>query len=740
MFAFPAIVFDSPIPLAAGLALAVAAIVTACFRRASAPLVSHVLVGLGLMLLAIAAGEPRVANNADGRIAVMVDLSASTRGATYRDDAALRARVAQLLGDRPHTVVRFGDEQAERTNWPPPPPDAAAVVLFSDGRFDPPATSPPVYAVIDPALDRPADAAVTGLDRRGDQLVINTTNGGAPRELTVGASSTTAPTGARTITLSATNERTTIAQLSPGDAWPENDVLAVMDPPPTASQRWWVGDAAPTGDWRSMSAGALPIDPAAWLEPSVIVLHNVAANSLSPSQSQRLHQYVRDLGGGLLILGGDRAFAAGGHDGSVPGNLSPLASSPPTPAAHWTFLLDASGSMASASNGRTRLTAAVAAAREAIAQLPPSDLLSVGGFADELRWWTRGKPVKDFALADIPAPRGPTNLQAALRAVSASLDKSVANPIVLITDGQVKLPAVDELARTLAAANARVHVLAIGTGPGAIALRRLAEATGGSFVEEADAAGWASALTTLLKEVSPHHWVTRSVEVHFSELPPAMATGWNRTWLKADATELARTTGEDSVPMAARANVGSGKVAAVTFRPPDGHVEALAALVQSPPRDPRLKVTWRTGLRLVIDIDAADQAAPMNGLSPTLVLTTLAGASETFRIPQTGPGRYHLALPAPRATAIATVRESSRMIERSAVAGRYAPEFDGIGNDRLALASLARRTGARVIEPGERGRVQFSGWGARRSIASYVAGAGALLVGMGLVAWSRRGR
>jgi hypothetical protein len=164
-------------------------------------------------------------------------------------------------------------------------------------------------------------------------------------------------------------------------------------------------------------------------------------------------------------------------------------------------------------------------------------------------------------------------------------------------------------------------------------------------------------------------------------------------------------------------------------------VEALAKLAQSPPRDPRLKVTWRTGRKVVVDVDAADATAPINGLSPTLVLSTPGGSSETFAVAQTGPGRYALSLPAPRSPSLATLRESGRVIDRFAVAGRYPAEFDGIGNDRAALQSLAERTGGRVIDPQDRGRLSIRARGEGRPLGPLLAVVGAALIGLGLVTW-----
>ena len=705
-------------------------------RSVSVRSASFWFIAVGLLVIAYAAGGARWVGRDAGKVAVMVDVSASTRGATFHDEAVLRQRIEVLLAPGSYGLLRFGDG-ADRTTWTPPAPDASAVLLFSDGRFEPPATAPPVYAVIDPALEHRADAAVTSLERRGEQIVVNTFKGGeGPRELAVNGTTSVVQGGAGTVTLAATDVAT-VAELSIGDAWPENDMLTLLNPPPALSERWWVGgDSAPAG-WRSLAPTDLPTEAAAWLAPSVVVLDNVSAEAISPAQVQRIEQYVRDLGGGLLILGGDDAFASGGYDGSPLGALSPLASTPPRPAAHWTFLIDASGSMAgeAPSGGGTRLNAAVAAARGAVAQLPPSDLLSIAGFSDELRWWSRGKPVKEFALAAIPPARGPTNLDAALRSLAPSLDASVSNHAVLLTDGQVELPAADATAASLKATRAQLHVFAIGTGPGLPLLRKLAEATGGTFTEQPDAQAWAGGMVKLLRQVSPKYWNTTPVQVRFANLPAATTSAWNRTWLKVGAEELARTTDEPSISMAARMNVGSGNVAAVAFRPADGHVEPLASLVQTPPRDPRLKVTWRTGRELVVDIDAATDAAPINGLSPTLVLSSPAGAGETLPVPQTGPGRYALTLPSPTLPKLATVRIDGRTVDRFAVAGRYAPEFDGIGNDRAALSSLARRSGGRVIEPSERARLSIRTGRRGTDLAPPLATAGAVLVGLGLIAW-----
>jgi hypothetical protein len=151
-------------------------------------------VALGAVLLAAAAGEPLWKRAGNGSILVMVDLSPSTRGATFRDRAALDLRVHQLLGDQPFQLLAFADHiqpmgqgptlediPADQTIFAPPPADA--IVLFSDGQFELPAYSPPTYPVIDPALDHPADAAVIELTQSAHQVIAAVTNTASPRPL-----------------------------------------------------------------------------------------------------------------------------------------------------------------------------------------------------------------------------------------------------------------------------------------------------------------------------------------------------------------------------------------------------------------------------------------------------------------------------------------------------------------------------------------------------------------------------
>jgi hypothetical protein len=141
-----------PAQLWIALTIMIVAIVIAAVRRTALPATSKLLIALGMIALALACGGPVYRGHDRPMIAVMVDVSPSARGAGYVDRVKLRHRTKELLGTKSFRLYAFADTSqevdpsqpplerpAERTNFSPPRVDA--VVLFSDARFDLPATA-----------------------------------------------------------------------------------------------------------------------------------------------------------------------------------------------------------------------------------------------------------------------------------------------------------------------------------------------------------------------------------------------------------------------------------------------------------------------------------------------------------------------------------------------------------------------------------------------------------------------
>jgi hypothetical protein len=476
------------------------------------------------------------------------------------------------------------------------------------------------------------------------------------------------------------------------------------------------------------------------------VLNNVPATDLSLLQQDRLRQFVRDLGGGLVISGGDHAFAAGGYPGTVLEGLSPLASTPPRPTTHWMLLADASGSMNEPIGGATRWQFAAPAMVRALPHLPPDDVASVGGFSQDLTWWSANRSVRDTIPLPLPPPgmrpHGPTNLRPALDRIAAEAEPGIPRQLLVLTDADTDLGDPLPLISALKQKDIHVSLLAIGEGRALSALRQVVDATGGHYLREDETAKWSQAVEELTRQSSPRFLGDRPLALRFlgdlASMPKRDVSPWNQTWPKQGSTPLAEGTTDtgDRLTPAERWNLGEGAVVAAAFATDAGLVDRLAGLVAHRPRDPRLQISWETGPRLLVKIDAVDGQTYLNGLTPALELINPATSqTDVHPIPQTGPGAYSLSLPAPRSPTIAAIRASGQIAERIAVAGRYAPEFDAIGTDRELMSTLADRTGGSVIDPQSTQPIPFH-WPSREiSLTPWLASCGGLLIAFGLVWW-----
>jgi hypothetical protein len=757
--------FASPLLVTVSIAVIALVAIIARIRRVALDTSAHLLITTGLLLLAMASAGPRWLHQTPPVIDVYVDLSPSTRGATFRDHAALDRRINQLLGNTPHEIIAFAsstrplppdatlpDITTDQTTFTPPT-GADAILLFSDGRFDLPPLAPPVYPVIDPALDNPSDAQVAKLEFRDGHVVADIRSDDPhARDLkwTNATAETSDPvTGNIVRRATPASDGEIIAALSPGDRWPENDSLSIHSDPPPQLERWWIGARDPGAGWRHLSPAALPTDPAAYLNVAAIVLDDIATDEFSSEQQDRLLQFTRDLGGGIVIVGGQHAFAAGGYDGTPIDALSPLASSPPTPSRQWIVLVDGSGSMAAdAGDGMSRWQTQLTAVARLIPTLPPNDLLRLGSFAESITWWSTGKSARDTSGHATPpadlTPRGPTNLDAAMKQIiGSSTHDEMPTELLVMTDGEAQLADVDALRGAMSAHRLRLHLLAIGNGEAIPVLKSLAAASGGFVLQPSAAGQWVDSARQLVRKaladgVLVDHPTTLTFEGDLAALGQRAASAWNRVWLKQSATRLAHT--ESDEPIAARWQAGFGRAAAVAYPADVAGVARITDLVAAAPRDPRFTVDWTCSATLDVRIDAIDHGTFLNGESLVLELIdpTAYARPEGIVIPQVAPGQYRVSFPTRRSPLIAQVRDPhGGILPRFAVAGRYPPEFDAIGNDRANLRALADHSGGAVIEPGDASLIPAHGRQREIDLSSMLASGGAALIALGLVRWRR---
>lgn len=768
---------ESPLWFALAGLIAVAAVVLAWRGRGSWRWFEPACAAAAV-LLAAAVGGVGVRWPAPTVVAVLVDVSPSAAPAAFRQPGAVEAALDRLL--EPSTrrqVVYFADgaidtdataADATRTTLPHPGL-ADAVLLFSDGQFRLPpgdgATLPPTFPVIDPALRDLADAAVVRMELRGEEVIASVRNSGGPRSLTwsgVSAGPAAVPPGGTSAAAPAPPPGGEVtATLNGGDAFPQNDTMALRAPPPPQAVRRWVaptGAGAPAG-WVATAPEMLQA-PADLLDAEAVVLADVPAGAVPPAARAALAAYVRDLGGTLILAGGPDSFAAGGWTGSAIDEISPLAASPPQPRTLWMLLVDASGSMtAPAGDGDgTRWERAIGSMAQAADTLPPNDLVLPGSFARELAWWREG-PVAASGAADAtrppanPVPRGPTNLAAALEAIAEAARTSpdgLRRVVLLVTDGEASIDEPARLAESLRSAGITVLALTIDPTSPAGAVDDVVQGTGGRRVAEADARRWADAVATLARSAdvnaSPRP-VGTSVRLAAPLDLEADVRSLNPTWLRAGATMLGRAPGAEGgeTPAAAAWQAGTGRVVALAF-PDDAAAVATAAAAAygRPPDDPRFRLRWIEGPTGRLEVRAREvegDFAPLNELALTWAASGGgggAGTSGAFR--QVAPGTYEAEVPHLPDAEVLIVHSGGRTIARLALPRRYAEEFAATGLNRAALEALAESTGGRMVEPDAAAPIDLPRRSRTSSLFPHLCVAAAGVVLLGLILDARRAR
>jgi Mg-chelatase subunit ChlD len=305
-----------------------------------------------------------------------------------------------------------------------------------------------------------------------------------------------------------------------GDTVSANDAgyvaVAVEGPPKVLIAEGTPGEGAALA--AALRAGGLTIDvkKAAELPAldklgtySATVLVDVDAHSLSGQQIQDLTAATRDLGRGLVVLGGDRSYALGGYKDSELEQLLPVVSDITDPKRKQSvaevLAIDSSGSMGAChcaegnngmatggnflNGGLNKTDIAKAGANRAIEALSATDQVGVLAFNTEQNFVIPLQQVPDKAEIDKGlgklTPAGGTDLRHPLKTAADALRgaKASLKHIVLFTDGFTAENALDELVtQATQLANEGITVSVLATGEGASEeLRAVAEAGRGRF-------------------------------------------------------------------------------------------------------------------------------------------------------------------------------------------------------------------------------------------------------------------
>ncbi len=177
----------------------------------------------------------------------------------------------------------------------------------------------------------------------------------------------------------------------------------------------------------------------------LLVLDNVPAFQLSHAKMETIEKYVRDLGGGLLVIGGSQSYGAGGYFRTPLERILPVDMRPPArlemPHVALLFVIDKSGSMGAGSEGSTKLDLAKAAAIAAADIMNPTD--QVGILAFDAAWdWAlpfrqvgKGEWISE-GLASLQSDGGTDLYKAMLEAYRGIAAKQAAiKHVIVLSDG-----------------------------------------------------------------------------------------------------------------------------------------------------------------------------------------------------------------------------------------------------------------------------------------------------------------
>lgn len=323
------------------------------------------------------------------------------------------------------------------------------------------------------------------------------------------------------------------------------------------------------------SAAGVPDDPGTMQKFDAVVIDQVPSDRFTPAQLLALDRFVRDSGGGLLMLGGPHSFGAGGYAETPVGDLLPLMSEfqkqVEIPSLAIVPVIDRSGSMAG-----DKMRMAKAAAAGAVQILSPRDFAGVVVFDAAASWSPRissaaNPPDILRAIGAIEATGG-TNLSAGLDLALQGLRGTPAKlkHVILLSDG-ISMPGPhEELAAQLAAENISLTTVALGGDADEVLLERLARIGNGRyyFTDSPESIPQIFARETLLASrpgIREEPFVAQVARpapflagIDFDSSP--FLLGYTITSLRPGADLWLMTEGGD--PLLATWRVGLGKVAA----------------------------------------------------------------------------------------------------------------------------------------------------------------------------------
>ncbi|MBL8153309.1 MAG: VWA domain-containing protein, partial [Anaerolineae bacterium] len=236
----------------------------------------------------------------------------------------------------------------------------------------------------------------------------------------------------------------------------------------------------------------LPVGLVPLAQYESIVMVDVPATALTPQRMEAIQSFVRDLGGGLVAIGGPQSYGPGGYFQTPLEETLPLDSQVKDqqrlPQLTIAYVIDRSGSMGTVGpSGVENIELAKEAIIRSVDFLQPTDRAGVVSFDTVGYWIANVQPVRDRVglqrLVATLRTGGGTDILAGMNIIAPVMaeDPSARKHIILLTDGGANPEGLVELTTQLnTQGGVTTSVIAIGAGAAPF-LEDMAKAGGGNY-------------------------------------------------------------------------------------------------------------------------------------------------------------------------------------------------------------------------------------------------------------------
>ncbi len=495
-------------------------------------------------------------------------------------------------------------------------------------------------------------------------------------------------------------------------------------------------------DARMLPIDSAPDDLLGLLEHDAIVLANIAADRFTEDQKKLLAAYVRDMGGGLIMTGGNEGFGAGGWLGSPVEDVMPLKFDVKQRKQIYRGALVLILHTCEMPQGNYWAEEIAIASVRTLSTMDYFGLIAFG-YQGGTQWeipfgLASGKEgiitqIRKISNRIGDMPDFGTSMEMAYQVLKQVVDAAQKH-IIIVSDGDASAPSSSLLSNLK---NAQITCTTVGIGFGAHVmeqtLKDIAEATGGRyyavkdpqklpqiFVKEAKVVrrplireapeGFKPRLRSAMPEIT--------AGLTDADLPPLM--GHVLTTPRSTASEFSHVlmVSDKEDPLLAVRQCELGRSVAftggwwlrwgqpwLTWDKFDRLWAQTLRWAMRQAQEADFEVSTRvTGDEGRIVVEAVDKdAAFLNGLSIAGSVLSPDLKSRAVRLEQTGPGRYEGRFPVSgdghyvAALNYQTPRNKRGSI-RTGVSVSYSPEYRDLGTNETLLSLVADRAGGKVLE------------------------------------------